>query len=97
MIELLCTDYNKKAASIHYYFGNAVLALRIVQRWALENILYKIKTSQYSYGYTKGERKGSPLVYCAEKHKNNLYVLKLDLKKFYASIKRKKVYYAFLI
>lgn len=27
MIELLCTDYNKKATSIHYYFGNAVLAL----------------------------------------------------------------------
>ncbi|MEQ3318305.1 isochorismatase family protein [Enterocloster clostridioformis] len=25
MIELLCTDYNKKATSIHYYFGNAVL------------------------------------------------------------------------
>ncbi|WP_368296526.1 hypothetical protein, partial [Enterocloster clostridioformis] len=24
-IELLCTDYNKKATSIHYYFGNAVL------------------------------------------------------------------------
>ena len=25
MIELLCTDYNKKATSIHYYFGNAVI------------------------------------------------------------------------
>ncbi|GAA0274491.1 retron St85 family RNA-directed DNA polymerase [Muricomes sp. OA1] len=72
------------------------LALKIVQRWVLENILYKIKTSQYSYGFTKGKRKGSPLVYCAEKHKNNLYVLKLDLKNFYPSIKREKVYYAFL-
>lgn len=72
------------------------LALRIVQRWVLENILYKIKTSQYSYGFTKGKRNGSPLVYCAEKHKNNLYVLKLDLKNFYPSIKREKVYYAFL-
>ena len=30
MIELLCTDYNKKAASIHYYFGNAVLALFVM-------------------------------------------------------------------
>ena len=29
MIELLCTDYNKKATSIHYYFGNAVLVRRI--------------------------------------------------------------------
>lgn len=72
------------------------LSLKIVQRWVLENILYKIKTSQYSYGFTKGERKGSPLVYCAEKHKNNLYILKLDLKNFYPSIKREKVYYFFL-
>ena len=71
------------------------LALKIVQRWVLENILYKIKTSQYSYGFTKGKRKGSPLVYCAEKHKNNLYVLKLDLKNFYPSINREKVFYAF--
>lgn len=71
------------------------LSLKIVQRWVLENILYKIKTSQYSYGFTKGERKGSPLVYCAEKHKNNLYILKLDLKNFYPSIKREKVYYFF--
>lgn len=71
------------------------LALKIVQRWVLENILYKIKTSQYSFGFTKGKRNGSPLVYCAEKHKNNLYVLKLDLKNFYPSIRREKVYYAF--
>ena len=28
MIELLCTDYNKKATSIHYYFGNAVLVTK---------------------------------------------------------------------
>lgn len=34
-------------------------------------------------------------MYCAEKHKNNLYVFKLDLKDFYPSIKREKVYYAF--
>lgn len=71
------------------------LSLKIAQRWVLESILYKIKTSQYSYGFTKGKRKGSPLVYCAEKHKNNLYILKLDLKNFYPSIKREKVYYAF--
>lgn len=71
------------------------LSLKIVQRWILENILYKIKTSQYSYGFSKEMRKGCPLVYCAEKHKNNLYILKLDLKNFYPSIKREKVYYAF--
>ena len=61
----------------------------------MENILYKIKTSQYSYGFKRDIRKGSPLVYCAEKHKNNLYVLKLDLKNFYPSIKRESVCYIF--
>ena len=71
------------------------LSLKIVQRWVLKNILYKIKVSQYSYGFTKEKCKGSPLVYCAEKHKNNLYVFKLDLKNFYPSINRKKVYYVF--
>lgn len=71
------------------------LSLKLVQRWVLENILYKIKTSQYSYGFAKGIQKGSPLVHCAEKHKNNLYILKLDLKNFYPSIRREKVYYVF--
>lgn len=69
------------------------LSLKIVQRWILKNILYKIKISQHSYGFV--QRKGSPLKQCAEKHKNNLYILKVDLKDFYPSIKRKDVYYIF--
>ena len=71
-----------------------VFSLKTVQRWVLNNILYKIKTSPYSYGFSKGE-KGSPLVRCAEKHRNNLYILKIDIKSFYPSIKREKVYNEF--
>lgn len=71
------------------------MAVKLFQRWILENILYHIKSSKYSYGFEKGKRKGSPLVHCAEKHKNNLYVLKMDLKNFYPSIKREKVFYQF--
>lgn len=71
------------------------LSLKIVQRWVLENILYKVKQSQYSIGFTKGQQKGSPLLYCAQKHKNNLYILKLDLQNFYPSINREKIYYIF--
>ena len=71
-----------------------VYSLKIVQRWVLNNILYKIKVSPHSFGFLK-DGKGSPLVKCAEKHKNNLYVLKLDIKSFYPSIKREKVYYEF--
>lgn len=72
-----------------------VTSLKIVQRWLLEKILYKIRASRYSYGFMRGERKGSPLVHCAEKHKESLYVLKMDLKDFYPSITREKVYYVF--
>ena len=72
-----------------------VLSVKLIQKWILTNILYKIKVSPYSYGFKAGE-KGSPLVKCAEKHKNNLYILKIDLKNFYPSIKREKVYYTFL-
>ncbi|MCA5580920.1 hypothetical protein [Enterocloster clostridioformis] len=44
MIELLCTDYNKKATSIHYYFGNAVLVAGFAI--VLNLILPKDKTDQ---------------------------------------------------
>lgn len=70
------------------------LAVKLFQRWILENILYKIKTSKYSYGFEK--KKGSPLVRCAEMHRNNLYILKVDLKDFYPSIDRKRVFYEFV-
>ena len=69
-------------------------SLKIVQRWVLISILYKIKVSPYSFGFFK-DGKGSPLVRCAEKHKNNLYILKIDIKSFYPSIKREKVYHQF--
>lgn len=71
-----------------------VHSLKIVQRWVLDNILYKIKVSPYSFGFSI-DGNGSPLVRCAEKHKNNLYILKIDIKAFYPSIKREQVYHVF--
>lgn len=70
-------------------------SLKVLQRWILENILYKARVSPYSVGFIKIGR-GSPLVQCAERHRNNLYVLKMDLKNFYPSIQRKLVYNQFL-
>lgn len=70
-------------------------SLKMVQRWVLENILYKARVSQYSIGFVKTGG-GSPLVQCAERHRNNLYVLKMDLKNFYPSIRREMVYNQFL-
>ena len=43
MIELLCTDYNKKATSIHYYFGNAVLECI----WNVQMVPFIYGFSQY--------------------------------------------------
>ncbi len=71
------------------------VSLKLMQRWVLENILYKVRVSQYSYGFKRGG-KGSPLVRCAERHRNNLYILKMDLKNFYPSINKKRVFNQFL-
>lgn len=71
------------------------MSLKVLQRWVLQNILYKVRVSQYSIGFTKNGQ-GSPLVQCAERHKNNLYILKMDLKEFFPSIKRCRVYNQFL-
>ena len=67
------------------------MSLKVIQRWVLENILYKVRVSQYSIGFVKNG-KGSPLVQCAERHKNNLYILKMDLKNFFSSVERGRVY-----
>lgn len=68
-------------------------SLKMVQRWILENILYKIPLSGYSYGYIKGQK--NPLRTNAERHKDNLYILKLDFKDFFPSIDHKKVFFLF--
>ena len=39
MIELLCTDYNKKATFIHYYLNNAVLVEDVCSRIVPEDEL----------------------------------------------------------
>lgn len=69
-------------------------SLKVVQRWILINILYKFDASRYSYGFDK-KSDGSPIALCAEQHKNNLYLFKMDIKNFYPSIHRKQVYYLF--
>jgi len=71
-----------------------ITSLKMAQRWLLENILYKNRMSEYSYGFSRG-KKGSPLVACAEKHKNNLFVMKIDIKNFYPCIKREQVFHQF--
>ena len=71
------------------------MSLKMVQKWILQNILYKVRVSPYSFGFVRNG-KGCPLVRCAERHRNNLYILKMDLRDFYPSISREKIYIQFL-
>ncbi len=73
-----------------------MFSLLILQRWILYNILYKIKISNYSYGFIKIKSdNGSPLVQVANQHRKHQYIMKMDIKDFYPSISRDKVFYLF--
>lgn len=47
MIELLCTDYNKKATFIHYYLSNAVLAIFNIDDVFNIALMHKLVYSAY--------------------------------------------------
>lgn len=98
--------YIKKRSGRMREINDPVFSLKIVQKWILRNILEKVKCSAYSYGFSKqthgkdnnydGKAKSqSPQLDVALSHKNNLYLLKLDIKDFYPSITGKMVYLQF--
>jgi RNA-directed DNA polymerase len=68
-------------------------SLKLVQRWILGEILEKIKVSNESMAFCKGIGNGSKKN--AEQHKYSLYLLQLDLKDFFTSIKSGRVFYLF--
>lgn len=68
-------------------------SMKLVQRWILKEILEKLPVSELAMAYKKGNNSG--IKSNAEIHKNNLYLLELDLKDFFPSIKRDKVYFLF--
>ncbi|USK34724.1 retron St85 family RNA-directed DNA polymerase [Bacillus sp. F19] len=68
-------------------------SLKLVQRWILAEILEKIKVSDESMAFQKGIGNGSKVN--AEHHRYSLYLLQLDIKDFFTSIKRERVFYLF--
>lgn len=68
-------------------------SLKLVQRWILVEILEKIKVSNESMAFQKGIGNGSKKN--AEYHKFSLYLLQLDIKDFFTSIKRERVFFLF--
>lgn len=102
--------YIKKRSGKLREINEPAFSLKIVQRWVLQNILEKIKCSDYCYGFRKQEhftnlkddKKDAdkpeylcPQLAVALKHRNNLYLLKLDIKDFYGSITEGMVYRQF--
>lgn len=68
-------------------------SLKLVQKWILAEILEKISSSEQSMAYKKGEKYG--IKRNAEIHRYSIYILELDLKNFFPSIKRNTVFYLF--
>lgn len=62
-----------------------------IQRWILDNILYKIPTSRYA----KAFQKASDIIINARFHRKQEKVLRIDIKDFFTSIKANSVYYIF--
>ncbi|MEH7668299.1 retron St85 family RNA-directed DNA polymerase [Bacillus sp. JJ689] len=68
-------------------------SLKLVQRWILAEILEKIKVSNESMAFRKGIGNGCRKN--AEHHRYSLYLLQLDIKDFFTSINRERVFYLF--
>ncbi|MDI3485562.1 MAG: RNA-directed polymerase [Methanolobus sp.] len=65
--------------------------LKHVQRWVLDNILYKLDTGAYAHGFVPNKT----IVTNAKVHANHELVLGIDLKDFFPSVGFGPVYYVF--
>lgn len=63
-------------------------SLKEIQKWILDEILYKCDVSEY----TKAYRPGKSIKNNAQFHRNQKIVLKLDIKDYFPSIKYPKIY-----
>ncbi|MDW5548754.1 retron St85 family RNA-directed DNA polymerase [Methanosarcina sp.] len=61
--------------------------MKFVQRWILDNILYKLKVSDYAHGFIPEKT----MYTNAKVHVNKDFVLGVDIKDFFPSIKYKSV------
>jgi len=68
-------------------------SLKLIQRWILEEILEKVDVSEEAIGFKKGQ--GNSIKKNAEIHRYSVYLLQLDIKDFFTSIKKEKVFYLF--
>ncbi|MPM20320.1 hypothetical protein SDC9_66749 [bioreactor metagenome] len=88
------TFFIKKKSGSLREINAPIYSLKIIQRWILENILYRMKVSDNCYGFEK-TKKGSPTVANVKQHNNNTYIFKMDVKDFFPSVKRERIFYLF--
>lgn len=67
-------------------------ALKVVQRWILKEILEKIRVSNQSMAFVP---KKNGLLTNAQSHKDNVFILEMDLHNFFESIDKKRVFNLF--
>lgn len=67
------------------------VGLKYVQRWILDNVLYKMNCSQYAFGFVPEYS----IVHHARKHLNKDVVITMDFKDFFPSIKFETVFKIF--
>lgn len=68
-------------------------SLKLVQKWIKIKILDKLPLSDFSMAFRKGNSYG--IKKNAELHKYDSYILKIDLKDFFHSIDKTKIFYLF--
>ncbi|MGV1065400.1 retron St85 family RNA-directed DNA polymerase [Clostridium perfringens] len=69
------------------------ISLKLVQKWIKIKILDKLPLSDFSMAFRKGNSYG--IKKNAELHKYDSYILKIDLKDFFHSIDKIKIFYLF--
>lgn len=68
------------------------LSLKVVQRWILKEILEKIKVSSHAMAFVPNY---NGLKLNAECHRRNVFLLQMDIKDFFDSVKEKQVFKLF--
>lgn len=66
-------------------------SLKEIQHWIMKEILYKIPASRFAKAYIEGSSIKQNAIY----HKNQKYVLSIDIKDFFGSLRFRKVYTLF--
>ncbi len=72
----------KKNGSDYRQINAPILPLKRIQRWILENILYKIPIEDCAHGFVRGKS----IITNAYPHVNSKYILKMDIVDFFPSI-----------